>query len=59
MATWNELFLDDKYIETLPQPEVYKFIKMLEGAFPDETLSIWDFTALFHGTPCITTPLKI
>ena len=43
MATWNELFLDDKYIEILPQPEVYKFIKMLEGVFLGETLSIWDF----------------
>ncbi len=43
MATWNELFLSDKFIEALPQPEVYKFVKILEGMFPDLSLSIWDF----------------
>ena len=43
MATWNELFLDEKFIAALPQPEVYKFVKVLEGIFPDRPLSIWDF----------------
>lgn len=42
MATWNELFLDEKHIAALPQPEVYKFIKKLEGSFKENTLSIWD-----------------
>lgn len=42
MATWNELFLDEKHIAALPQPEVYKFIKKLEGVFKENTLSIWD-----------------
>lgn len=43
MATWNELFLNEKFIAALPQPEVYKFIKVLESTFPDRPLSIWDF----------------
>jgi len=43
MATWNELFLDEKFIAALPQPEVFKFVKVLEGIFPDRPLSIWDF----------------
>lgn len=43
MATWNELFLDEKFIASLPQPEVYKFVKVLEDIFPDRPLSIWDF----------------
>lgn len=43
MATWNELFLNEKFIASLPQPEVYKFIKVLEDTFPDKPLSIWDF----------------
>lgn len=43
MATWNELFLNKKYIAAIPQPEVYKFVKVLEDVFPDRPLSIWDF----------------
>lgn len=43
MATWNELFLNEKFIAALPQPEVYKFVKIIEGVFPDRPLSIWDF----------------
>ena len=42
MANWNELFLDKKYELTIPQLEVYKFIKKLEGIFLDEKLLIWD-----------------
>lgn len=43
MATWNELFLDEKFIAALPQPEVHKFVKFLEETFPVTPLSIWDF----------------
>ncbi len=43
MATWDKLFLDEKFIAALPQPEVYKFVKVLEGIFPDSPLLIWDF----------------
>lgn len=43
MAAWDELFLDEKFIAALPQPEVYKFIKVLESIFPDRPLLIWDF----------------
>lgn len=43
MATWNELFMDEKFIAVLPQPEVYKFVKVLESIFTDRPLSIWDF----------------
>lgn len=42
MATWNELFLEEKHIAVLPQPEVYKFIKKIEGSFEDSQLNIWD-----------------
>ena len=43
MATWNELFLNEKFIAILPQPEVYKFVMKLEGIFPERPLSLWDF----------------
>jgi len=43
MAEWNELFLDEKFIAAMPQPEVYKFVKLLENTFTDRPLSIWDF----------------
>ena len=42
LASWNELFLDERNIAALPQPEVYRFVKKLEGAFTQEKLSIWD-----------------
>ncbi|MDP4121202.1 MAG: methyltransferase domain-containing protein [Bacillota bacterium] len=42
MAAWNELFLNEKFIAVLPQPEVFKFVKVLERIFPDKPLSIWD-----------------
>lgn len=42
MATWNELFSDERFIESLPQPEVYKFVRKLEGIFPDRPLILWD-----------------
>lgn len=43
MATWNDLFLNENFIAKLPQPEVYKFVKKLEGIFLDKPLSLWDF----------------
>lgn len=33
MADWNELFLNNKNINLIPQLEVYKFIKKIEGIF--------------------------
>jgi len=42
MATWNELFSDDRFIEFIPQPEVFKFVKKLERTFPDRPLVLWD-----------------
>jgi len=42
MATWNELFSDERFIDQLPQPEVYKFVKKLEGVFPERPLILWD-----------------
>ena len=42
MATWNELFEKDEFIATLPQPEVYKFVRMLEKRFSERPLKIWD-----------------
>ena len=43
MATWNELFLNEKYRAPIPQPEVHRFIKLLEERFPARPLDIWDF----------------
>lgn len=42
MADWNELFLNNKYINVLPQQEIYKFIKKLEVMFAERPLLIWD-----------------
>ena len=42
MATWNELFLNKENIQTIPQIEIYKFIKKSEGAFEERPLKIWD-----------------
>jgi len=38
MATWNELFLDEKNIAVMPQPEIYKFARKVEEVFPGERL---------------------
>ena len=35
--------MDEKFIAALPQPEVYKFVKVLEDKFSDRPLSILDF----------------
>ncbi|MCB2299343.1 hypothetical protein [Clostridium tagluense] len=56
MATWNELFLNEEFISALPQPEVYKFIKILEGIFTDRPFTEFNFhgaiswDALHHNT---------
>ncbi|MBW9159016.1 hypothetical protein [Clostridium tagluense] len=56
MATWNELFLNEEFISALPQPEVYKFIKILEGIFTDRPFTGFNFhgaifwDALHHNT---------
>lgn len=42
MASWNELFLNYKNINTIPQQEVYKFIQRLDSVFAGESLRIWD-----------------
>ena len=42
MPTWNELFLDEKFIEVLPQPAIFHFIKNLQAVFPGQRLKIWD-----------------
>jgi SAM-dependent methyltransferase len=42
MADWNDLFLNNKYINIIPQQEVYKFIKKIEGIFTERPLLIWD-----------------
>lgn len=43
MVTWNELFMDERFIAAIPQTEVYKFVKVLERIFSARPLSIWDF----------------
>ncbi|HNY12383.1 MAG TPA: class I SAM-dependent methyltransferase [Candidatus Wallbacteria bacterium] len=42
MPTWNELFLNEQFIEVIPQPAVFHFIKDLQAAFPGRRLKIWD-----------------
>jgi SAM-dependent methyltransferase len=42
MATWNELFLNKKFIMEFPQTEVYKFAKKLDKVFIEQPLNIWD-----------------
>ncbi len=42
MSSWNELFLDEKNRSKAPQPEVYKFVGVLEKQFPDRPLRLWD-----------------
>lgn len=42
MANWNTLFLDEKNIAPFPQPEVYKFVRLLECTFSERPLSLWD-----------------
>ena len=42
MATWNELFKDERHIRRYPQPEVIQFVQRLELTFDDRPLKIWD-----------------
>jgi SAM-dependent methyltransferase len=42
MASWNELFLSEKHIETPPESEVIRFAKLVSKRFPRRTPRIWD-----------------
>ena len=42
MASWNELFADEKYREMIPETAVYRFCSMVEGAFDERPLKLWD-----------------
>lgn len=42
MASWNELFADEKYRELIPETAVYRFCNMVEGAFEERPLKFWD-----------------
>lgn len=42
MATWNELFTNEKHREMIPEPEVYKFVVSLEKLFSERPLRLWD-----------------
>lgn len=42
MASWNELFADEKYRELIPETAVYRFCSMVEGAFEERPLKFWD-----------------
>jgi len=42
MPSWDELFLEAKYREPVPEAEVYRFASLLERCFDDRPLHIWD-----------------
>lgn len=42
MASWNELFADEKYRELIPETAVYRFCSIVEGAFDERPLKLWD-----------------
>lgn len=42
MASWNELFADEKYRELIPETAVYRFCSIVEGAFEERPLKFWD-----------------
>ncbi len=42
MATWNELFLDDKNQAKASESEVHKFVLLLEKLFAERPLRLWD-----------------
>jgi SAM-dependent methyltransferase len=42
MAKWDDLFLDERFVEEAPQAEVQRFVKKLEGAFAERPLRVWD-----------------
>jgi 2-polyprenyl-3-methyl-5-hydroxy-6-metoxy-1,4-benzoquinol methylase len=42
MATWEQLFRNERHILRFPQPEVIKFVQRLESAFQERPLKVWD-----------------
>ncbi len=42
MASWNELYADEKYQELIPETAVYRFCSIVEGAFDERPLKFWD-----------------
>ena len=42
MASWNELFADEKNRELIPESAVYRFCRIVEGAFDERPLKFWD-----------------
>src|ERR1039458_7756870 len=42
MPDWNALFAEELHIKRVPEAELYKFILLLEGLFPDRPLRLWD-----------------
>jgi len=42
MPTWNELFTNELYINRIPEPEVQRFVDVLEKLFSERPLRIWD-----------------
>lgn len=42
MASWNELFADEKNRELIPETAVYRFCRIVEDAFDERPLKFWD-----------------
>ena len=42
MASWNELFADEKNRELIPETAVYRFCRIVEDAFDERPLKYWD-----------------
>ena len=42
MASWNELYADEKYRELISETAVYQFCSIVEGAFDERPLKFWD-----------------
>ena len=42
MASWNELYADEKNRELIPETAVYRFCSIVEGAFDERPLQFWD-----------------
>ncbi len=42
MASWNELFADEKNRELIPETAVCRFCRIVEDAFGERPLKLWD-----------------
>ena len=42
MASWNELYVEEKNRELIPETAVYRFCSIVEGAFDERPLKSWD-----------------